>query len=274
MGKLVWDEEGSRTYETGVKNAALYLLNTTTNEYDNGVVWNGITSVSESPSGAESTPLYADDIKYLNLVSAEDFGATVEAYTYPDEFAKCDGSDVIDADLAGIMIGQQTRSKFGLAYTTTFGNDTESNDYGKKIHLIYGCSASPSEKSYATINDSPEAITFSWEITTTAVNVPGKKPTANVIIDSTKTNKTVLAAVEAILFGCDVTFDSSVSYKKGDIVEYENALYIFKADQTASTWTTDNVAQLGTTGAGPRLPKPDELVAIAKTALANQPAQA
>ena len=198
MSKIVWDKTGERFYETGVKNGVLYIP--TDGVYSKGVAWNGLTAVTESPSGAEATALYADDIKYLNLMSNEEFGATIEAYTYPDEFAECDGS----ASLAtGVMIGQQSRKTFGLCYRTTIGNDTEGNDHGYKLHLIYGAMAAPSEKGYATINDSPEAITFSWEITTTPVSVNGFKPTASITIDSTKANPEKLAALEKILYGTD-----------------------------------------------------------------------
>lgn len=198
MAKLVWDKTGDRLYETGVKNGVLYIP--TAGVYSKGVAWNGLTAVTESPSGAEATALYADDIKYLILMSTEEFGATVEAYTYPDEFAACDGS----AELAdGVMIGQQKRSTFGLCYKTTIGNDTDGNDHGYKLHIIYGAQAAPSEKAYTTINDSPEAITFSWEITTTPVNVTGAKPTASLVIDSTKADPTKLAALEDILYGKD-----------------------------------------------------------------------
>ena len=198
MAKLVWDKTGDRLYETGVKNGVLYIP--TAGVYSKGVAWNGLTAVTESPSGAEATALYADDTKYLSLMSAEEFGATIEAYTYPDEFAACDGS----AELAdGVMIGQQKRSIFGLCYKTTIGNDTEGNDHGYKLHIIYGALAAPSEKAYASINDSPEAITFSWEITTTPVNVTGAKPTASLVIDSTKADPSKLAALEDILYGKD-----------------------------------------------------------------------
>lgn len=194
---LVWDQTGEKFYETGVKNGVLYVQHTD-GSYPKGVAWNGLTAVTESPSGAEKTPLYADDTKYLNLMSAEEFGATIEAYTYPDEFAQCDGS----AEIAeGVTIGQQARKTFGMAYKTTLGNDVSNNDYGYKLHIIYGALASPSEKGYSTINDSPEAITFSWEVTTTPVNVTGKKPTASLVIDSTKANPEKLAALEKILFG-------------------------------------------------------------------------
>lgn len=200
MSKLVWDQTGERLFETGVKNGVLYPQ--VSGAYPKGVAWNGLTAVTESPSGAEATPLYADDIKYLNLISAEEFGATIEAYMYPDEFAECDGSAAI---ANGVMIGQQKRNAFGLVYKTTLGNDTEGNDYGYKLHIIYGAIAAPSEKSYATINDSPEAITFSWEVTTTPVNVTGGKPTASITIDSTKADPTKLAALEAVLFGAAET---------------------------------------------------------------------
>lgn len=196
MAKLVWDQTTERLYETGVKMGVLYVQEA--GAYPNGVAWNGLTAVTESPSGAEATPLYADDIKYLNLMSAEEFGATIEAYMYPDEFKVCNG----EAELAvGVNIGQQARKTFGLCYRTTVGNDVEGNDFGYKLHLIYGALAAPSERAYATINDSPEAITFSWEITTTPVNVTDHKPTAIVTIDSTKCDKAKLAALEAILYG-------------------------------------------------------------------------
>lgn len=199
MSKLTWDQTGERFYETGVKQGVLYPQ-AEGGTYPKGVAWNGLTAVTESPSGAEATPLYADDIKYLNLMSAEEFGATIEAYTYPDEFAQCDGS----AEIAkGVSIGQQARKAFGMSYKTTLGNDVANNDYGYKLHLIYGALAAPSEKAYATINDSPEAITFSWEVTTTPVSVKGFKPTANITIDSTKVDKEKLAALEAILYGGD-----------------------------------------------------------------------
>lgn len=196
--KLVWDQIGERFYETGVKKGVLYPQEKGT--YPKGVAWNGLTAVTESPSGAEATPLYADDIKYLNLLSNEEFGATIEAYTYPDEFAECDGSAAL---ATGVMIGQQPRKAFGFSYVTTLGNDTENNAYGYKLHLVYGALAAPSEKAYATINDSPEAITFSWEVTTTPVEVPGHKPTALITIDSTKVNPDKLAELEAILYGSD-----------------------------------------------------------------------
>lgn len=198
---LVWDNTGDRLYETGISKGVLYPQES--GSYPKGVPWNGLTNVSEKPTGAEATALYADDIKYLNLISNEDFEASIEAYTYPDEFAACDGSASI---ATGITIGQQKRKPFGLCYRTVLGNDSDGSDYGYKIHIIYGATAAPSEKPYATVNDSPEAITFSWELKTTPVNVKdinGKsfKPTANLTIDSTKVNKEKLAALEKILYG-------------------------------------------------------------------------
>lgn len=200
MAKIVWDKTGEHFYETGVKNCVLYIP--TEGVYSKGVAWNGITAITESPSGAEATALYADDTKYLNLYSVEEFGATIEAYTYPDEFAECDGSAEL---VAGVKIGQQARKPFGLCYRTTIGNDTDGNDHGYKLHIIYGAMASPSEKSYNTINDSPEAVTFSWELTTTPVNVAGAKPTASITIDSTKVDEQKLAALEEVLYGKDGT---------------------------------------------------------------------
>jgi hypothetical protein len=196
--KIKWDQTGEHFYETGVNHAVLYPYNTVSKAYDSGVAWNGLTGVTESPSGAEATPLYADNIKYLNLRSAEEFGATVECYTYPEEFEKLDGSKSL---AAGVNIGQQSRGTFGLSYRTKVGNDTELDDHGYKLHLIYGATASPSERAYQTVNDSPEAITFSYEITTTPVEVTGAKPTAILTIDSTKADATKLAALEAILYG-------------------------------------------------------------------------
>lgn len=201
MSKLVWDQTGERLYENGVEQGVLYQQGTD-GTYPKGVAWNGLTGVTESPSGAEATPIYADNKKYANMVSAEEFGATIEAYTYPDEFAECDGSAEI---AAGVTIGQQNRKVFGLSYKTKIGNDTEGNDHGYKLHVVYGAQAAPSEKGYSTINDSPEAITFSWEVTTTPVNVSGFKPTASLTIDSTKVDATKLAALEAILYGATET---------------------------------------------------------------------
>lgn len=199
--KLVWDKTGEHYYETGVKNGVLYPMSAS-GTYPKGVAWNGLTAITESPSGAEATALYADDIKYLNLMSNEEFGATVEAYTYPDEFAECDGSASLTE---GVYIGQQARKTFGLCYRTTLGNDSKGNDYGYKLHIIYGAMASPSEKAYSTINDSPDAITFSWELSTTPVAVANFKPTASLTIDSTKVDSVKLAKLEEILYGKDGT---------------------------------------------------------------------
>lgn len=225
MAKLMWDKTGERYYETGVKQGVLYLQGAN-GTYPKGVAWNGLTAVTESPSGAEASPLYADDMKYLNLLSTEEFAATVEAYTYPDEFAECDGS----AEIAkGVSIGQQKRKLFGMCYKTVLGNDVDNNDYGYKLHFIYGAMAAPSEKAYATINDSPEAITLSWELSTTPVSVEGMKPTASLTIDSTKADPAKLAALEEILYGKNPT-------------------------------TTD-----GNDGVDPRMPLPDEIASLMKT---------
>lgn len=226
--KLVWDKTGEHFYETGVKNGVLYPMSAS-GTYPKGVAWNGLTAITESPSGAEATALYADDIKYLNLMSNEEFGATVEAYTYPDEFAECDGSASLTE---GVYIGQQARKTFGLCYRTTLGNDAKGNDYGYKLHIIYGAMASPSEKAYSTINDSPDAITFSWELSTTPVAVANFKPTASLTIDSTKVDAAKLAALEEILYGKDGTGEDH------------------------------------TTGAvDPRLPLPDEIATLMKASL-------
>lgn len=199
MSKLVWDQDASRLYETGVSKGVLYRRDDD-GTYKNGVAWNGLTGVTESPSGAEPTDLYADNMKYLSLRSAEEFGATITAYTYPDEFAECDGSAVY---AKGAVIGQQPRKTFGFCYQTILGNDVKLNDYGYKIHIIYGCSASPSEKAYSTVNDSPEAIEFSWEVNTTPVTVEGFNATATVIVDSTTADKEKLEALEKILYGSE-----------------------------------------------------------------------
>lgn len=202
MAEIKWDETGEHLYETGVSKAVLFPYDKDaadkTKAYTNGVAWNGITSVQESPSGAEATALYADNIKYLNLISKEEFGATIEAYMYPDEFAVLDGSAEIST---GISIGQQSRGMFGLVYRTELGNDVDGTDYGYKLHFIYGAKATPSDKQYQTINDSPEAITFSWTLNTTPVEVTDMKPTASLVIDSTKVNSTKLKALEAKIYG-------------------------------------------------------------------------
>jgi hypothetical protein len=197
MAKLQWDKVGERLYETGVNQGVLYVQNNA-GLYPNGVAWNGLTAVTENPSGAEPNPLYADNIKYLNLLSKEEFGATIEAYTYPDEFAECDGSAAL---AAGVHVGQQLRKAFGMAYKTQLGNDIDGEDYGYKLHLIYNALAAPSEKGFQTINDTPDAITFSWELSTTPLEVTGHRPTASIVIDSTKVDASKLATLENILFG-------------------------------------------------------------------------
>lgn len=199
MAKLVFNNVGERLFETGVKNGVLYVMGDE-GTYENGVVWNGLTAVTESPSGAETTPLYADDVKYVVIYAAEEFGATVEAYTYPEEFEQCDGSAAISE---GITIGQQTRKSFGMCYKTSVGNDVQGQDYGYKIHIIYGAKAAPSEKSYSTINDSPEAVTFSWELSTVPVPVEGHNPTATMVIDSTRVPAEKMALIEAKLYGSE-----------------------------------------------------------------------
>jgi hypothetical protein len=206
MSKIIWDEVGKRLFETGLDRGVLYPQ--VSGAYPAGVAWNGLTSVSENPTGAEPEPLYADNIKYLNLMSAEEFGATIEAYTYPDEFAECDGS--VEPS-PGLVLGQQPRKTFGLSYRTLIGNDVDQQDFGYKLHLIYGALAAPSEKSYQTINDTPEAITFSWEISTTPVPVTGFKPTASLVLDSTKINAAKLAELETILYGKNATTDPVVA---------------------------------------------------------------
>lgn len=202
MARLVWDKTGEHFYETGVKNVVLYPMSG--NSYGTGVAWNGVTSIEENPSGADFNAIYADDIKYLNIQGAEEFGATIGAYTYPDEFAECDGSAV---PVDGVAVGQQARKAFGLCYKTTIGNDTEGIEYGYKLHIVYGARVTPSGKSYNTINDSPEPAEMSWEMNTTPVAVSGFKPTSIITIDSTKftseTDKAKLTALEDMLYGKD-----------------------------------------------------------------------
>lgn len=220
MARLEWDKTGEHLYETGVDHGVLYFPDQT-GAYKNGVAWNGLISVSESPSGAEATGQYADNIKYLNLISAEEFGATVEAYTYPEEFEACNGNKEL-VDNTGVYVGQQSRSVFGFCYRTMIGNDTDGQDHGYKLHLVYGCQVSPSEKAYQTINDSPEALTFSWELSTTPVNVTGKKPTALLVIDSTKIDSTKLTKIEAKLYG-DAASTGAVLPTPDEIAEILNA---------------------------------------------------
>lgn len=243
---LNWDEVGDRLYETGTKNGVLYVYDNTAKKYGNGVAWSGLTAVTESPSGAEETALWADDIKYLSLRSAEQFGGTIEAYMFPPEWGACDGSAAI---ATGVNIGQQTRSMFGFVFKTVIGNDTTGNDYGYKIHVIYGATASTSQRSYATVNESPEAITFSWEFTTVPVNVPGFKPTSIVTIESTTADPTGLAKLEAALFGsdggdtytaADTTggFEANIIYFERTGTGTEESPYVY----TATTATTPAVS--------------------------------
>lgn len=258
--KIEWDKVGEHVYETGVKHGVLYPI-TDDGTYPKGVAWNGLTSVTESPSGAETTSLYADDMKYLNLISAEEFGNTIEAYTYPEEFSECDGS----AELAeGVVIGQQDRKAFGLSYLTTIGNDVKSNNYGYKIHLIYNSLAQPSERAYSSINDSPEAISFSWETKSTPVNVTGHKATSCMTIDSTKVAANKLAKLETVLYGSDPTLldsepsDWSTSYKNY-LTKGENGEYTAVTGGTAPSFAKNKYY---TAGADARLPLPDEVVSI------------
>lgn len=261
MSKLVWDKVGERYYETGVKQGVLYVQSSS-GAYPRGVAWNGLTAITESPSGAEATDLYADDTKYLSLLSNEEFGATIEAYTYPDEFAQCDGSESI---AEGVVIGQQVRKSFGLCYRTVVGNDIENNDYGYKLHIIYGAKATPSERAYSTINDSPEAITFSWEVNTTPVNVTGCKPTSSITIDSTKADAGKLADLEKILYGDIYTAlteqptDWSTNYTKYYTQSGSN--YIPVTGDVAPSWTSNTYYS----SADARLPLPDEIKSLMTT---------
>lgn len=209
MAKLVWDKTGERLYETGVKNCALYVYDSITKAYKEGVAWNGITAITESPSGAEPNPLYADDIKYLNLISNEDYSCSIEAYMYPEEFAECNGEKIVMSGIGssavdtGIRISQQARSMFAIVYRTTVGNDVLNNEYGYKLHIVYNCLASVSERAYTTINDSPEAMTFSWEVSTTPEQVSGYRPIAHIEIDSNAAKKEYLSDLEDYLFGSE-----------------------------------------------------------------------
>lgn len=261
MAKLLWDQIGEKIYETGVDHGILFVNKS--GSYGEGVAWNGLTAVTESPSGAEASPIYADNIKYLNLYSAEEFGCTIEAYTYPDEFGVCDGS----ADIAtGVSIGQQERKSFGFAYRTRLGNDTEGDSYGEKIHLIYGCRASTTQKGYSTVNDSPEAINFSWEVTTTPVPVTGFRPTANVIIDSTKTDETKYKKLIAILEGTDDTYTELETVPEDWSTNYTNyytkdgtGKYVAVTGEVAPTFSEGEYYSK-TAGAASRLPFPEEIM--------------
>ena len=262
--RLSWDETGKRLYETGIEKGVLYPINAD-GEYKPGVAWNGLTSVSEAPSGAEATALYADDIKYLNLYSAEEFGATIEAYTYPDEFAECDGSKEL---ATGVVVGQQARKTFGLAYKTLVGNDVDGQDHGYKLHLIYGAMCSPSQKQYQTVNDSPSAITFSWEVKTTPVTVPNMKPTASIIIDSTKVDAAKLTVLENKLYGTDAgtTYEAVTPAGSENPVtegwyEKDGDVYTLSADTTVDPLKT-YYKQVTVPAADPYLPLPSEVASI------------
>ena len=273
MAKLKWDQAGEKLYETGTKQGVLFVKQTKEEGvwYRPGVAWNGLTAVTESPSGAEESPLYADDIKYLSLRSNEEFGASVEAYTYPDEWAECDGS----ASLAsGVFVGQQTRRGFALAYITTLGNDTEGNDYGQKLHLIYDAMASPSEKSYATINDSPEAVTFSWELTTTPIDMsfdggPELKKSATIVIDSTKLDPDTDANSQKWNEICDLVFGTDGTYEEESVEAGVNPkeLGLYVKNGSTYTLTEDTTPQNGTqyytnTGKDSKMPTPEEIFNI------------
>ena len=268
MSKLAWDQVGEKTYETGTDHGVLYPIQQD-NTYSKGAAWNGLTAVTDSPSGAEATDLYADNIKYLSLRSAEEFGFTIEAYESPEEFDQCDGSA---SPVGGVKLGQQGRKMFGFSYRSIVGNDTENNDHGYKLHLIYGATASPSERAYQTVNDSPEAITFSWECETTPVNVTGYKPTSIITIDSTTADPTKLAALEAILYGSDATTSyAEVTPEVGDNPKSEG-WYERSGSEEPYTYTlTDDTsvdaqktyyAKTTSGGSEARMPLPDEVIEL------------
>ena len=272
MALLEWDKTGEHFYETGVKNGVLYPYDksNTDKPYSPGVAWNGLTSVSESPSGADENAIYADNIKYLSLRGAEEFGATIEAYTYPDEWAACDGSAM---PVTGLIIGQQSRKMFGFCYRTEMGNDIDGDSYGYKLHLLYGCTASPSERSYETINDSPEAITFSWEITTIkqdigTINDVTYKPVSVLTIDATKfindgTKDAKLVNLEKALYGWTIpAFSATSAYAKDDYVINTNKIYKAKAPITAGAFTASDWDEVTADPSIPYLPKPAEVIAM------------
>ena len=265
MPKLLWDQVGERFYETGVKKGVLYKQ--ASGAYPAGVAWNGLTAVSQSSAGGEANDFYADDIKYLTLRSVENYAGTIEAYTYPDEWAECDGSAAV---ATGVKISQQPRKAFGLSWVTTIGNDTELDEYGYKIHLVWGATASPSEKSYQTIIDSPEPISFSWEFYTTPVPVTGHKATAHMEIDSTKCDATKLAALEAVLYGTSVA--DAVYAVTSDTSKQAGKTYYTKSGSTYTEFSGESFAS-GTTyyeitspavaeDTTAHLPMPDEVIAL------------
>ena len=271
MSRIVWDATGEHFYETGVKNGVLYPYDSTNTArpYSPGVAWNGLSSVSETPSGGDENKIYADNLKYLSLRGLEEFGATIEAYTYPDEWAECDGSKT---PVTGLSVGQQARKMFGFSFRTEVGNDVLGDAYGYKLHLIYGATASPSERSYETINDSPEAITFSWEVATTSVaigtiNNVDYRPTSSLIIDATKfitdgVKDPKLVALEDALYGVDAdAFSATKAYAKGDYCTHEDnnvtKTYRAKAAITAGSWDSTKWDEVD---AGPYLPMPAEVI--------------
>lgn len=258
MSKLVWDAQGQHLYETGVDQGVLYDIDAN-GKYSNGYAWNGLTAVNERPTGADATALYANNKQYLNLIAAEKYEATIEAYTCPPQFYKHDGFGEL---ATGVRIGQQARTPFGLTYRSMVGNDTVGDNYGYTLHMIYGAQASPSEKNHTTINESPEASTLSWDISTTPVNVTGHRATACVSIDSTEiVDKYKLAILEAILYGADAEeFDATLAYKVGDYVTHETKIYTPKAAITAGEFDAEDWAEITTVG--PRLPLPDEIAEI------------
>lgn len=266
MSKLKWDQIGEKTYQTGVDHGVLYPQ--AGGKYPKGVAWNGLTNVTESPSGAEDSPLYADNIKYLNLKSAEQLGLTIECYTYPEEWSQCNGESEL---VEGIYLGQQRRNTFGFSYRTKVGNDTEGEDYGFLIHLVYGCSAAPAERSYATVNDSPEALTFSYTVSTTPIDVSGVgpdgkpyKPVASLLVDSTKFERTKIEQLEKILYGSDdvytATTDTDFTAGKDYYEKAADGSYSKTADTTFDTNKT--YYELTSAGTDGRLPLPDELKEI------------
>lgn len=270
--KITWDETGERFYETGVDHGVLYVYNTIggTTAPGVGVPWNGLSSISDSPDGAEATDIYADNIKYISLRSAENIKGTIEAYTYPDEFEECDGSR---SPIPGLQIKQQARKTFGFSYRTKIGNDTDGDDKGYKLHIVYGATVSPSEKQYSTVNDSPEAITFSWEFDTIPVAIPGYRPSAELIVDSINVDAGALAALEAILYGIDTenvaAFDADKTYNVGDIVsktetvsEAEVTKYYYCKTKIATAGAWDATKWIELDAGGPRLPMPSEIITI------------
>lgn len=261
MTAIVWDESADRLYETGIDHVVLYKLNAS-GLYTGGVAWNGVTALNENPSGADPTDLWADNIKYLSIRAAEQFGFGIEAFTYPDEWMECDGSV---EPTPGLVVGQQSRKPFGLSYRTIVGNDIKDNDYGYKLHLVYNATASPSSRSYQTVNDSPDAITFSWDCTTTPIVVNGHsemKPTSLLTIDSTKVDETKLNALKAILYGIDAPeFSTTKTYPAGSYVTHENKVYTNAAAiETAGAWNASNWTEIE--NPEPRLPLPDEVITL------------